>query len=110
MRDKLYNVRVSYTHLSGPTLFLCFVALALRVQFASLGHRSFDHSKVLASFSKPSCIIFDVERDWVNPSYADSIASVQQSNGKTYHPEIVREAGLLPSRASITFRSPCWYS
>lgn len=62
---------------SGFTLFLCFVALALRIQFASLGYRSFDHPKVLASFSEPSCIIFDVEGDWVNPSYADFTASAR---------------------------------
>jgi hypothetical protein len=77
MRDNLNKIRVSYTHFSGPTLFLCFVALALRVQFASLGHRSFDHPKVLTSFSEPSCIIFDVERDWVNTSYADFTASAR---------------------------------
>jgi hypothetical protein len=53
---------------SGLALFLCFVALALRIQFASLGYCSFDHPKVLTSFSQPSCIIFDVEWDWVNPS------------------------------------------
>ena len=76
MRDKLYTIRVSYTHFSGLTLFLCLITLALRVQFASLGHRSFDHSKVLTRFSKPSCIIFDVEGNWVNPSYSDCTASV----------------------------------
>jgi hypothetical protein len=63
------------THFSGLSLLFCFVDLALRIQFASLGDRSLDHAKILTSFPEPSGITLDMERDWVNPSYTDFTAS-----------------------------------
>jgi hypothetical protein len=59
------------TRLSGLSLFLRFVALALGIQLTSLRDRSLDHAKILTGFSKPGRIILDTERDWVNPSYAN---------------------------------------
>jgi hypothetical protein len=59
------------TRLSGFSLFLRFVPLALRIQLASLRDRSLDHAKILAGFPKPGRIILDTEGDWIDPSYAD---------------------------------------
>ena len=69
---------VSISHFSGFSLVLGFVALTLRIQFASLRDRSLNHAKILTSFPEPGRIIFDMERDWINPSYADFTASARE--------------------------------
>jgi hypothetical protein len=68
---------VSISHFSGFSLLFCFVALTLRIQFASLRDRSLNHAKILTSFPEPGRIILDMERYWINPSYADFTALAQ---------------------------------